>query len=440
MSQSSLPPATREYLGDASLRPLWAGMRKRLEGNGLQVTGALALDLDESGTDRLAGLLGRRVTRPIRVRLVDLDAALRRSAAAAGLVTVTEALTGPLEDRKAAKAAKYEARANTTALLDAALADAGVSSRPWVSEFVEAVRLAGILTKAGDAAPWAISHAGVVLGALAAAGALASSSSDMPNQTEARWGLAELASRCTGDAHGLDSGRVTTIIVLRAAAAAFGIRPPESASEVRELWTRLGVTPDEVSGSVMVWGLRPPGDEAWSAMIRARADLGLMTHLTLHELRGPAAKALWAAPGTMVSACENPQVLQAAARAGTTLPLVCTSGNPASAGWMLLRGLVEQGIRVRYHGDFDWPGVAIAGRILSAGIEPWRLGADDYEAAVAGADAVGRLALSGRPVATPWDPRLAADMSRTGVAVHEESLLAALLKDLASGAAVTERE
>jgi uncharacterized protein (TIGR02679 family) len=420
----------RDYLSDDSLQPLWAALRKRLEGNGLQVTGALTLDLDETGTDRLAGLLGRRVKRPTKVQLVELDAALRRSAGAAGLVTVIEALTGPLEDRKAVRAATKETRASTTALLDAALADAGISDQPWIAEFVDGVRVAGILTRAGDGAASAIVHAGAVLGELAAARALWESPSGAVGHANAWWELAELASSCTGDAHGLDNGRVASALVLRASAAAFGIRPPESVSEARALWSRLGVTPDEVSGTVMVWGLRPSGDDAWSAMMRVRADLGLVTHLTLHELRGAAADVSWAEPGTVVSVCENPQVLQAAARAGAAGPLVCTSGNPASAGWMLLRTLVAQRVRVRYHGDFDWAGVAIAGRVVSAGIAPWRLGAEDYAAAIAEADAVDRLSLSGRPVETPWDPQLAADMSRRGIAVHEESLLGVLLGDL----------
>jgi hypothetical protein len=43
-----------------------------------------------------------------------------------------------------------------------------------------------------------------------------------------------------------------------------------------------------------------------------------------------------------------------------------TSGNPASAGWGLLRGLVKQGVLVRYPGDFGWPQVSIAGRILAS--------------------------------------------------------------------------
>lgn len=430
MTANSLPLATREYLTHGSLQPLWAALRIRLEGNGIQVTGALTLALNEPGSDRLAGLLGRRVTRPAKVQLVELDAALRRSAAAAGLVTVTEELTGPLEDRKAARAASIEARVSTSALLDAALAEAGIGDQPWVPEFVAGIRSAGILARAGDACALAISHAGAVLSELAAAAALSSGGAGPLSHSDRWWELAELASRCTGDAHGLDRGRLVSALVLRAASAAFSIRPPESATEVRDLWSRLRVTPDAVSGTVMAWGLRPPGDDVWSAMMRTRADLGLVTHLTLLELRGATADQGWAVPGTVVSVCENPQVLQAAARVGVSLPLVCTSGNPASAGWMLLRGLVAQGVRVRYHGDFDWPGVAIAGRLLSAGIEPWRLGAEDYAAAVGGAEAVGRLSLSGRPVVTQWDRRLAVDMSRTGVAVHEESLLGVLLQDL----------
>ena len=86
--------------------------------------------------------------------------------------------------------------------------------------------------------------------------------------------LGELATRGTGDAHGLDGGRVTAALVLRAAAAAFGAPVPTSATERRELWARLGVSPDAVSGTVLSWGLRPPGDDAWSAMMRQRAEPG----------------------------------------------------------------------------------------------------------------------------------------------------------------------
>lgn len=263
-----------------------------------------------------------------------------------------------------------------------------------------------------------------------AAGVLESATQVGPG-AGAGWELAELASRCTGDSHGLDDGRVTPVLVLRAAAAALEVPVPETAAGRRDLSGRLGVTADHVSGTVLAWALRPPGDDPWSAMMRARADLDVVTHLTLQELRGPAAAAsAWCDDGAVVSVVENPQVLQAAAKARVPGVLLCTSGNPSAAGWVLLRRLIEAAAVVRYHGDFDWPGVAIAGRVLTAGAAPWLMAAADYSAAVSGLPSDTRLALSGTPVATAWDPRLAVEMQRLGVAVHEELILGTLLEDL----------
>jgi hypothetical protein len=436
---ATLTTETWDYLNNPSLQPLWGALRNRLEGNGLQSSGMLAIDLGETGTELLGGILGRRVVRGAKIRLAELDTALRQSAAGSGLVTLTAALTGPLEDRKAARDARAGARASASALLDAALGDAGLGNKAWVPAFVEGVRLAGVLTKAGDEAAVAIADAGAVLAALAATGTLGSPN-DGTGTTGAGWRakfhggwvLAELASTCTGDAHGLDAGRIASSLVLRAAAASFGVSPPESANDARNLWSRLGVTPDEFSGTALVWALRPPGADAWSAMMRDRADLGLVTHLTLHELRGQAAGLQWADTASTISVCENPQVLQAAARAEADGALVCTSGNPSSAGWALLKGLVAQDMRVRYHGDFDWPGMEIALRVLGTGIEPWRLAVSDYTDAVDAAGSVGRLPLVGTHTATPWDPRLAAAMSRIGIAIHEEALLESLLSDIQS--------
>ena len=247
---------------------------------------------------------------------------------------------------------------------------------------------------------------------------------------EARWELAELASRCTGDAHGLDDGQLTGALVLRAAAVALDEPVPNLRRGPAGTVGALGVTPDLVSGTVIVWRLRPTGSGPWATMMRDRADLQLVTHLTLYELRGAAAETALAAAGRRCTRVENPQVLQAAARADCDVPLVCFAGNPASAGWLLLRRLVEAGADVRYHGDFDWPGMSIAGRLIAAGAAPWRLTATGYSDAVADLEAGSRLALAGSPVATSWDPALAARMRRAGVAVHEESLLPVLLGDL----------
>jgi hypothetical protein len=79
---------------------------------------------------------------------------------------------------------------------------------------------------------------------------------------------------------------------------------------------------------------------------------------------GLARSADLAGPGEVIHACENPQVLQALATAGVERPVACLSGNPAAAGIVLLARCA-----VRYHGDFDWPGIAIARRVFGLGAE-----------------------------------------------------------------------
>lgn len=424
-----LPDELRRYLADDSLASLWRALRERLERNGLRVAGQVKVLLDERGAERLGGLLA---TPPrsgeVKVQLPALDEALRKSAAAAGLVTVTGMLTGgPLADRRADRAARAESWGQVWEALDAELAVAGLAEAPWTPAFIEAVRRSGLLTRAGiEAARTSVQHAAVTLGELAPQGSLTEPAGD----AEPRWELAELAGRCTGDAHGLDDGRLVGALVLRAAAVALDERIPDSPAARRALWARLGVVTDLVSGTVLAWGLRPTGPGRWAEMMRDRADLQLVTHLTLHELRGAADGTALAPAGQPVHACENPQILQAAARADCHGPLVCFSGNPASAGWLLLRGLLEAGADVLYHGDFDWPGMAIAGRVMAAGAVPWRLGAADYDEAITTLKAESRLALTGSPVATPWDTTLAAKMRDAGLAIHEESLLQVLLGDL----------
>jgi uncharacterized protein (TIGR02679 family) len=101
------------------------------------------------------------------------------------------------------------------------------------------------------------------------------------------------------------------------------------------------------------------------------------------------------------------------------------SGNPAAAGMALLARTT-----VHYHGDFDWPGIAIARRIFDRGARPWRFGRHDYAEAVDRLPAGKRLSLSGRVEPTPWDESLCAAMATTDVAVHEEGLVDLLVTDL----------
>ena len=409
---STIPPTLRDYLLAPSLKPLWVGLRDRLERNGHGVRGSVTVALDDDGADRLAGLLGRPVaTGPARVRLAELDAALRASAAERGLVPAVADLTGaPLRNLPAERDAARAGRQQLWAEFDRLLGQHGLTDEDWVKPWADWLSRSGLLTRLPAA------KAGIVLSV--AVQVLARVLNDAHPPT----GLAELASEITGDAHGLDDGSAAAVLILRGIAHALDVPPAGSAAERRNLWQRVGVSTDEISGTVITWGLRPPGADRWSAMMRERAGLGLVTHLTVHELQraGDLTR-----PGEVIHACENPQVLQRLATAGVGGPVACFSGNPAVAGMALLgRALV------RYHGDFDWPGIAIARRIFGRGAGPWRFGRDDYVAAMERLPAESRLGLSGRAEATPWDGGLCAAMTAADVAVHEETIVDLLLADL----------
>jgi uncharacterized protein (TIGR02679 family) len=110
---------------------------------------------------------------------------------------------------------------------------------------------------------------------------------------------------------------------------------------------------------------------------------------------------------------------------------VAIEGQPKTAGRLLLSMLSAAGIRLRYHGDFDWPGIRIANLVIARhGATPWRHGAADYLATASG----GGRPLEGEPAVASWDPELTAAMAREGRAVHEEQVLGDLLGDLESGA------
>jgi uncharacterized protein (TIGR02679 family) len=97
----------------------------------------------------------------------------------------------------------------------------------------------------------------------------------------------------------------------------------------------------------------------------------------------------------------------------------------------LLDRLHGAGAHFRYHGDFDWPGITIANRVIArVGATTWRMSVTDYESAVAAAR--GALPeLAGSPVSALWDPDLEQAMRRAGWAVHGELVLATLVEDLA---------
>jgi uncharacterized protein (TIGR02679 family) len=418
---SAIPAETRAWLAGQGLQRLWNGLRARLERNGLQATGTLRLTgLDAPERTALSQLLGRPLTgADVTVRLGELDARLRSSAAEAGLVAVLQSLGPPLTDRRAVRASADARRELVWSSLSEALSASPLAGEAWAHQWHDGLRRAGVPRGvAPDTAIRSLHQALHVLVLLLD-----------PTGTAVR-GRGEIATEATGSAHGLDDGTWLSRLVQRGIALAHGTDLPADAAGRRALWRLAGITPDEVSSTVLVYGLRPDGTGWREQALRDRADHHAETHLTLRDLHAlePAMPS-----GTLIRICENPRVLEAAADAACTQALVCTSGSASTAVGTLLDALATTGCRFAYHGDFDWPGIALANRMMRRyDAAPWRFQAEDYERLAARAQARGapQLPLSGPPVEADWDPSLAPAMEALSIALHEEATLDLLVEDL----------
>ncbi len=400
---------------------VWDALADRLQRNGLQPIGTIVLaNLDRDERHAVAGLLGRPVAGDsVTVDLSVLDRRLRASGAAAGLVAAVAARRGPLVDRPGERTARLDARLAMWQVGRAALDEAGLGAAPWVEAWLGDVRRAGAF---GRLAP---AEAAVALtAAINCIRRLPQLSGEPP------CGRGDLGSAVAGDAHALDDGAVLASLVLRAAAAMTGHPYPSSPAGRRELWRVVGVSTDEVSTTVLTVGLQSQHGGTW---LDDRTAAGWETHLSARDLRR-----VELAPPSQVFVCENPRVLEAAVDACAGAPAcLCTQGQPAVVVLHLVDLLVAGGATLRYHGDFDWPGVAIANTMIGRhGCVPWRFGAVDYEAALAqlAPRVAGLPLLDGRPVEACWDSALSAAMSRAARVVHEELLLDDLLSDLVGAA------
>ncbi|WP_345964532.1 TIGR02679 family protein [Streptomyces sp. BRB040] len=416
---------TLAFLTRPGLTRLWTAARTRLERNGLRPTGTTRLQhLDAPEREALSLLLARPVTGPTAtISLPDLDARLHASVAGRGLAAILEALGPPLTDRRAVRDAAAAERVRVWSTARTELESTSLSSHPWTERWLEDLGRGGTLTRqVPHTATTVVTQAIRTLATLFPA--------TDPHPTPAAWGRGELATVATGSAHGLDDGTLLSRLVLRGIALAHDTEFPTDAPARRALWRMALVTPDEVSSTVLTHGLRPTGGTWREAALRERADHHLETHVTLRELR---ALSLEMPPGTRIHVCENPRVIEAAADTGRPAPLVCTSGSATTVVLTLLDALAAAGCTFAYHGDFDWPGIALANRITQRyDAAPWRMRAADYEYLATRAQVRGTptIPLTGPPTEAAWDPELAPTMTAVGIALHEEAALDLLLEDL----------
>jgi len=406
----------RRLLGGIELAALRRRLRARYEGG--KSNGSFTLTtLDAAERRALERLLGRgvRAAGSMRLSVEELDAAVAHAGLTRDFRAALEALDGPLVDRKAERRARQSR-------WSAVFAEVSESRLRAVVAQVEGAALVKRLARSDqDRGRSLLEAAARVLVQLPGVGTP----------------LAQLAAETLGDAHALDPGQPVATLVLRAFGA--DVFESSSADEAvaasslvrdvrRDQWARAGVTLNELSAPALFLNLHAAGDTVAADVASSAARGGEPVHLSLRALLRSTPK--WDVAERTVYVCENSSIVAVAADRlrGASAPLVCTDGMPGAAQQTLLRQLVQAGARLEYHGDFDWPGVAIGNFVLRTfGAAPWRFSVSDYHAA----SSVAALPLSGRRVTAIWDRELAGAMLERGAAIHEESVVESLISDLA---------
>jgi uncharacterized protein (TIGR02679 family) len=392
-------------LGDPDLVWLVERIRRRMERDE-PLTGPVTLTTPTTAERAAAELLlGRSpgTGRSLTVRLDAVDDLLRRSGISPdGLAPAVTTLTGPV-DRLA------EIRARESVAWQDAYTPL-TTLRPELSAWADRLRGEGLLRRLArtpEAAKTLLTDTATALRALPADPAVS---------------LPAFAATALGDAHALDDGTPLATVVLSGVRAMTGFPDGSGAEWRREAWASAGLLRDALSSTVLTLGLRGTPALDWMT------DAGEPSVLTLRQLTHSPPRT---AP-PVVYVCENPTVLATAADAygSACAPLVCLQGQPSAAALTLLRHLHSRGSRLRYHGDFDWGGLRIAGALLRrVAWRPWRYMAADYRAAAAATPLAPPL--TGTPTTATWDPALPVALTELGVRIEEEAVLEMLLADLA---------
>lgn len=406
--------ATDAYLRKPAFARLWQAARDAHERNGGLAGQAILHRLSEEEAAALNGLLRRR--RPLRaggqlrLGLRALDQTLREFACPLEQLLVT--VSGNLANRPAQR----EQVARREAALWAELAAEAAAADTRLPAVVDELQRTGLLKRLARGSELALGRQAIAV---------------LARIVEAEHktiDIAVLAAAVCGDAKSLNDGQPLATIVLRALALLTGAQMPANAAERRELWERHGVVCDPLSSHVLCLNLPVASQPGIGTAVAAYRDAGEPMRLTLRALRR---FPLRLEPRSTIFVCENPTVVSAAAEAlgPDCAPLVCTEGRPALAVHRLLEQAASDNCQLRYHGDFDWPGVAMAtDAVHRYRAAPWRLAACDYRAALASHAPAKRLEGAGSPA--PWDPDLQPAMWAAGLVVEEEAVIADLLADL----------
>lgn len=401
-------------LGTADTVWLLQRMRTRLEQQG-ELSGTVAkVRATQGERTAVARLFGRtaRAGQSASVSLDALDVVLRRGAWPEGLESAVVALTGPYLHPDERRGTREAWQAATDRIRE--LAERHPQSVDWADSVIRS----GALKRAAGA-PAEAQRIADQLMVLADA---------LPSDAQV---IGVLAAQLYGDAHALDArtplGTLGAGLAAALGGVAGGVTAGSGAHARREAWASVGVVVDELSSWVLTLGLTGGTESPTARALAVLSEAGQPAVLTYRQL---AADALGRVPA-IVYVCENPAVVAAAADGPGThsAPVVCLGGQPGAAAVRLLTRLSEGGAELRYHGDFDAGGMAIA-RTLARHVpwRPWHFSAADYVVAVTSLPDLGSF--TGVVRETPWSAELASALEYHRLRVEEESVLEPLLADL----------
>jgi uncharacterized protein (TIGR02679 family) len=400
----------------AGYRRLLAAARRSLERSGGELAGSVSLSQPSDAERKTAiGITGQyrdARTARVTVRLADLEAAVRETTGH-GLVELLAELGGPLRNRPAERGALAAARQT---VISAAQASSLHGRCGWYRDWLAEIAGDGTLTRL------------INQGEQARLGQAIRVLEHLAGRAGRPVLLPALAAEITGDTKALNHGTIVSTLVLRGLAIKTGAGRPAGAQDRRDLWEASDVVVDDLASRVLVLNL-PAAGRGLGEWLAGAARLGTPFYVTLHQLM----TLPLAVGGALVHVCENPAVLRRAAAdlgAGSAA-LLCAEGRPSTAFHQLAAVILDGGGELRYHGDFDWPGIAIASSVIRRhDARPWRMSTADYAAGVRADTEHVRLAGPSQP--TPWDPGLGEAMAATGRVVYEESVADALINDLSS--------
>lgn len=243
--------------------------------------------------------------------------------------------------------------------------------------------------------------------------------------------LAVLAADVLGDPHALDSTSSLGRLCIDAYCGLNQIPRDRKAISLRRQWGWAGVTLDGVSSNVLVLGLRTSVDQKHSEWLQHSAECHEPVLLTYRQLTRWPMKALSTSQKAIV--VENPSIIEAAAAAGlSTVPLICSAGQPTVAVQSLVKQLATGGAEILQHADFDPAGIHITRWFQThAATTPWKMTAQDYLQAVRSIKSPIPQPDQQAIPDTPWDLPLSQAMQQQGIYVSEEQVREELLTKIA---------